>query len=373
MELNFDKEIDAILRKARESESAFTAAANSPSHLDADEISAFAENALPEQAKMRYTAHLADCERCRKILSSVVLLNSETKSEIVHADEKTVAAPVVPWYRRLFQFPNLAYSLGALALLFGGIIAFTALQSLDTFQNAEISQVSNKPSEMTKSAPATQSNANSSTSNTANISPANAPANVVSAPVFSSNTTTVPDGPTTNSNTNPALAKPNDAPVVTREAPTSDSDLTLAKPSKDDAFRGGVADDKQQKEEEDRKRAENKKDADDKTITDGTSSEQTTTQQDAPSVSGASKNARKMSEKAKTLGATDGETTKAGGRTFRRANNVWYDTAYNNQATTNVTRGTSEYKKLDKDLRVIVENLGGTVVIVWKGKAYRIR
>ena len=61
---DFDKEIDAILRKARGGESVIL----NNSHLDADEISAFAENALPDAARMRFTAHFADCGRCRKIL-----------------------------------------------------------------------------------------------------------------------------------------------------------------------------------------------------------------------------------------------------------------------------------------------------------------
>ena len=93
MELNFDKEIDAILRKARESEFAFaldnpqSAIRNPQLHLDADEISAFAENALPETAKQFYTAHLADCDACRKKLSNLVLLNAEAESENVHAEE----------------------------------------------------------------------------------------------------------------------------------------------------------------------------------------------------------------------------------------------------------------------------------------------
>jgi len=371
MELNFDKEIDAILRKARESESAFTAAAANPaSHLDADEISAFAENALPENAKTRYTAHLADCERCRKILSNVVLLNSETESEIVHAGEKAVVAPVIPWYQRLFQFPNLAYSLGALALVFGGIIAFTALQSLDTFQNADISQVSNKPSE-TKSAPATQPNANfsanTSNSSTANTSTADTASN--------SNTSFEAVKPVVPANSMPKTAQSRDkdstdtcqdcgSPNENDDAPVN-QDSTLAKDKPAVSIDGINTEREALKKEEKNDRAElpkifeDKKQAEQQPIT------------NMPSASGASKNARKMSEKSKTL--ADGETTRAGGRTFRRANNVWYDTAYNNQATTNVTRGTSEYKKLDKDLRVIVENLGGTVVIVWKSKAYRIR
>ena len=67
------------------------------------------------------------------------------------------------------------------------------------------------------------------------------------------------------------------------------------------------------------------------------------------------------------------ETTNVGGRTFRRANNVWTDAAYRGQSATNVTRGTKEYKKLDSGLRAIAENLGGTVIVVWKEKAYRIQ
>ena len=46
MELEFDKEIDALLRKAKRGLPAVTGAAVDR-HLDADELAAFAENALP--------------------------------------------------------------------------------------------------------------------------------------------------------------------------------------------------------------------------------------------------------------------------------------------------------------------------------------
>ncbi len=75
----------------------------------------------------------------------------------------------------------------------------------------------------------------------------------------------------------------------------------------------------------------------------------------------------------KSAKANAEETTSVGGKTFRRQNNAWIDSAYKGQATTNITRGTSEYKKLDSGLRSIAENLGGTVIIVWKEKAYRIQ
>ena len=69
MELEFDKEIDALLRKARSG----TSVAGRGEHLDADAIAAFAEGALPAAARKTYTAHFADCDSCRKALSHHVI------------------------------------------------------------------------------------------------------------------------------------------------------------------------------------------------------------------------------------------------------------------------------------------------------------
>jgi len=62
-----------------------------------------------------------------------------------------------------------------------------------------------------------------------------------------------------------------------------------------------------------------------------------------------------------------------GGKTFDNRSGVWYDLAYRNQSTTNVKRGSDEYKKLDSGLRSIAESLEGTIVVVWKSRAYRIQ
>lgn len=349
MELNFDKEIDAILRKAQSEPSAVADGLSVP-HLDADEISAFAENALPEKAKMRYTAHLADCDKCRKTLSNLILLNGETESEIVHANKNLIAAPAIPWYRKLFVFPNLAYSLGALVLVFGGLIGFTVLQSLNLSDNATISQVSNKTID-TKSAPA-QSSANSA-SNMSNASTANTtvPANSV----YQSNTA----APHSSMNTNTSAATP--PPIGSADKAPGDDRLTLAKTEADSPV---VTDEKEVREEQ--KRAEVLKDNEDV-------AKLSTEQKPAPSTSGALNTQVPKAVKRKSDSANTGETASSGGKTFRRSNNVWYDTAYSNQPTTNVTRGSGEYKKLDSGLRSIVQNLGGTVVIVWKNKAYRIQ
>ena len=61
MELEFDKEIDTILRKARDPAGVSVTAANA-GHLDADTVAAFAENAVPPKAKLLYMEHFADCD-----------------------------------------------------------------------------------------------------------------------------------------------------------------------------------------------------------------------------------------------------------------------------------------------------------------------
>ncbi|HLA96465.1 MAG TPA: zf-HC2 domain-containing protein, partial [Pyrinomonadaceae bacterium] len=96
MELEFDKEIDALMRKGLAGRLSTGEVLNA--HLDADELSAFAENAMPERSRALYMAHLADCDRCRRILSNLIVLNSE---EI--AGTAAVAAPAIsvaaePWY-----------------------------------------------------------------------------------------------------------------------------------------------------------------------------------------------------------------------------------------------------------------------------------
>ena len=67
---NNDKEMDGLLRALAKSRP--QRAPSSADHMDADEISVFAENALPEKARARVVSHLADCARCRTILSNVV-------------------------------------------------------------------------------------------------------------------------------------------------------------------------------------------------------------------------------------------------------------------------------------------------------------
>jgi hypothetical protein len=71
--------------------------------------------------------------------------------------------------------------------------------------------------------------------------------------------------------------------------------------------------------------------------------------------------------------ATGSGRRQAGGKTFDFRQGAWYDSEYRGQATTNVRRGTAEYRNLNSGVRSIAENVPGTVVIVTGNKAYRIQ
>ena len=70
------------------------------------------------------------------------------------------------------------------------------------------------------------------------------------------------------------------------------------------------------------------------------------------------------------------ETRSAGGRQFRRQNGVWVDTAYRSQRVTTLTRGSERYRALVADepgIDQIARQLGGEILLVWNGRAYRIK
>ena len=386
----FDKEIDALLRQTAKGETAF-AAANPESkiqnpksvHLDADEISAFAENALPEKARVNYTAHFADCDRCRKILSNTMLLNSE--AETVPASSSAASPGIVtvtniPWYRRLFAFPNAAYAMGALVVLFGGFLAFTVLQNVNNSQMSEVSVVSESQSK--SSGPNAESEPDFSTADTMSnmsVSSMNSASNAMmsnSASVNSSNASTSSSvinnaaGQPSNANSSAANTSPVKKDLPLNEA-KREAEKNLAENKNEIRLDGVTADSS----------AENQS-VTGKQITElPINSRSATIAQAAPPTATLAKPvekekaADKDSRSAKMQkNKTSGESNKQiGGKTFNRREGVWYDSAYNGQITMNVSRGSNEYGKLDSDVRSIAENLSGTVIVVWKSKAYRIQ
>jgi len=384
MDFEFDKEIDALLRQTAQGETAF-AAANPKSkiqnpksfHLGADEISAFAENALPEKTRVAYTAHLADCDGCQKILSSVISLNAESESETVHAEEKEIVPVTTPWYRKLFVFPNLAYTLGALVLVFSGIAVLTVLQNSNNSRNAEISQVSERQSNgkgMSSDGDAMAVESYSNSTMSSNMMMSNS-ASMNSSSNSAANFSTMPSAPVVTANSNASARREFDKDLrresrtaapqkePTDSAKTDVPVITVAPPSpKENNYQAENEAQKQQP-------AQNST-AQNQTIIAPNSRDA----QNLPKLTRRAESKNKKLEESKNDAREKSiETTSVSGKSFKRTNNAWYDSAYKGQPTINITRGTKEYKKLDSGLRGIAENLGGTVVVVWKEKAYRIQ
>src|SRR5688500_4798191 len=83
-----NKEIDILLRKLSRQQNGELAAdgrsgGTAEAHLDADELNAYAEQALPPALRARYTEHVADCGRCRSIVTQLSLSSSAVVSRNV--------------------------------------------------------------------------------------------------------------------------------------------------------------------------------------------------------------------------------------------------------------------------------------------------
>ena len=376
MELDFDKEIDAILRKAHRDAPVFVGDFAAP-HLDADAISAFAENAMPEKSRALYLAHMADCERCRKILSNVLAMNSVAMPETASPNVITIAERSIPWYRKLFLFPNLAYVMGSLVLVFSGFLAYTVVRNSGFGDAATVSQVSEP--ERTRGGPNFQNEselplAESAANAAANAATMPMAANSNSASMAMTSPSPNPSGPRAGesnfvtdglaSTDSVAGAQPAPPPPVTTTQPApkdvADRD-DVAKAKSEDKVVGNLAMQEQAKNDALLKNAPN-------------------VSQSGPMRNNESQYGRqlenmdrKSAKRAELRDAEESGRRVVSGKTFERKQGVWYDTTYQGRPTINVRRGTPEFNRLEGQLRSIANSFNGTIVVVWGAKAYRIQ
>ena len=393
MELEFDKEMDAILRRARHDRGVLVGddPPEKTKHIDAHQVAAFVENALPAKTRTLYMEHFADCDRCRRILSQSMLMFSEADAKASYSVSAPVVEVTISWYQRLFRTPNLAIAMGTLLLVFGGFLAFTVIQNRQSEQNASVAQVTDNERQKGGSIATNESGNTSSAPAASATVTTNTAANSAALPAQNA----VPD----------PLATPGEAPADRRA-------ITLAKPSSiatggESPDSGVVTRDEDKLGEEARPMSkgapppppaptilggalaterESKKEIEDKKNKDDVSTADTMMRKQAepprgrdlppaPAKSGPVRSGpvNTQTNQIQTQIFDMPVTRSVGGKTFNNRNGAWYDSTYKNQATMNFRRGTDEYKKLDSGLRSIADNLGGTVVLVWNGKAYRIQ
>ena len=357
MEVDFDKEIDALLRNAPNAGGSEAGLRSGTAHLFPDEIAAFAENALPDKARTLYIQHFAECERCRKILSNVISIQADEEPADVPA-----AAPIPsadehePWYRGLFRLPQLAAALGALVLVFSGLLAFMLIQRADNQESSELSKVAEQ--EATGAVPVA-SERQELTFNSANMA-ANATrtsANTAGNTVLTLNSNAATAAPT--------LPQKNEGgPDLLRSEPA-------ARPAQDIAGEIETAEKSAAAEVKGRRdEARVAMAAPGAGAAPATAAAQAN-ENSRPTIAGES-DADKNISLAKRSAKPAVPEKRSGGKTFRQQNGVWFDTAYTGQQTLNYKRGTESYLRLDNTLRKTADAIGGTVVIIWNNRAYRI-
>src|SRR6266576_1030777 len=109
-------EIEVLLRNlAKGKRSALVTPGNGQdveaNHLDADEMSSFAEGRLPSPTRALYAAHLADCDRCRSLVAQLATASG------IGSVRTEAAAKQKPWtFFATFLSPRvMRYTIPALA------------------------------------------------------------------------------------------------------------------------------------------------------------------------------------------------------------------------------------------------------------------
>jgi hypothetical protein len=181
-----------------------------------------------------------------------------------------------------------------------------------------------------------------------------------------------------------AAAPPPAAKVAVAEEPPPPKQIDKLK--KDDSGEQAAASRERAKQQEEVAKNEARKE-ETVTITSGSVTRRNigvqTARSSAPSAAGAVQDLKRAPEsksRARDQAKDEdeaAETRSVAGRRFRRSGGVWIDTEYDqSKPTTNVARGSEHYRGLVGDepsLGKIAQELSGEIIVVWKGRAYRIR
>jgi hypothetical protein len=384
-----NNEMELLLRSLAKQASSVsdtgTALQEDDAHLDADELNAYAERALPPAASARYMAHIADCSRCRKL---VAVLTAAAGLPI--AEVKTEDRSQTSFWQRIpaFLSPSvLRVAVPALVLLTVvtvGIIAFRQQQPLSGLV-ARRGEPATPQTEL-KSGPETESPESPGQITTKSSPPASANSptlvekqNKVGETAAAVDQITAVDPPSE------YMGK--DAPkTATQKA--DESQPTFAPETA--AASGAARPQSSPAREADKNEAvakQNEEAAGDTPNPGARDQRQAIEDRETLSRSrkaatagrgGALSSAEARRSETKQNRADDGvEIREVAGRRFQKQGNAWIDVDYNSaRPAMTVVRGSEQFRVLVADepgIRTIAERLAGEVIVVWKGRAYRIR
>lgn len=399
-------------------------------HLDADELNAFAEGALPPAARARYVSHLAECDQCRRQASELAIAaGAMTRTEQTVVDRRERAG----WWASLtglFAVPVLRYAAFAAVLLIVGGVGFLALRQRSQHSAALLAgnEGSQAPVNETKQV-ADSNGAVAPVPNTSpNTSRAETPTSLPAPAATQSPASQPPSGliaglqeplPATTM-TKPAEPKPLEAMKESAKAPEITSKAgeesrvakalpySPAPPGEKQGFgqvqtqsAGAAAapgGPRQQQQNQyvlqSADKAERERDAikdarlddanrkSDQPVLAGRANDEKlrggpsrNMDNNASNNRASNENMRKEPAKTEASDSEDGSQTRsAGGHKFRRQGSAWVDQKFkSSMSLKNVARGADEFSALDSGLRSIANQISGEVIVVWKGKAYLIK
>ncbi|MGQ0762415.1 MAG: hypothetical protein ACT4OT_10445 [Acidobacteriota bacterium] len=400
-----DKDMDVLIGRYAKG----SAKGTPVEHPDADELNAFAEGALPPAARQGYLSHFADCDDCRKLVSQLAVTTGAGVEACIPASEPVAE----PWWKKLgavFAIPTLRYAASAVVLLAVVGIAFLVWRP-PTQRNAEMiaqNQPQTNPVEAVKPATSPETEALREEGTQRNTSTAIPQPSVSSTPDQNRSGLTTLSPPPPPKPLDALAAK--DAPVVAGAGRSDDASRAQSTPSYAPApaetYRMESRDREQPKvgaspggprrnessdrykaidrarsgdfakgRDEDSNRAAANQPASENKLEDAkrerTASQVVTVSPksvgELPAEARKSAGTRSSSEEAP-------ETRSVGGRRFKRQGNAWVDSKLkSSMSVRTVGRGSEDFDKLDSGLRSIAKQLSGEIVVVWKGKAYRIK
>ncbi len=358
---------------------------NISNHLDADELNSYAEGVVPGLARERYTQHLAACDRCRGIV--ITLSQSAGAGARSNVEKLQTGSGFWSILASIFSPAVLRFAVPVLVITaVFGVGFLTLRQRGGTALVARNEGVAPAPSPESKMLEAAQQ-----PSVPANIQPSpptgrtdlySFDSETKSKPVEVEDRSAVAKAPsevgavTKSGSDQLAAAGGEKANVAQPKYAPEPSVAPPPRPSSGEADKAALDSRDLAKEREERQRQE-------ENFRSQTKDEASGPNRARSDVSGrrgaglSGSGPQKAPEALKRKADDEPETRTVAGRRFRREGNGWVDTSYEySRATINVARGSEQYRALVADepgLRAIADQLGGEVIVVWKGKAYRFR
>ncbi len=355
-------------------------------HLDADELSSYAENVLPPSARSRYTEHLAQCSSCRTL---VVQLSSA--AGVVVAPERSVVAEPSGFRKFLASLLSplvLRYAIPALGLAVIAVIGLTVFRP-NQQPDTEVAHQTNAaaPANEQLKAPSAAGSADDYKAEGAKT----APAPTAAAPTPDAGSINMSKAPTPA----PTAVDSISAPVTDSTAAASVESAPPPKPEPPPVTNTPAASPTPTATEINARKVEVAKQVQgarepQRTLQAGDEGRRSANEAASTTASAPKKKGDFASSPQAGAGGgvqrdgrgekdrdDDAEIRTVAGRRFRKQRGVWVDTAYESSSeTTNLTRGSERYRALVADepaIKNIADQLDGEIIVVWKGRPYRIR